>query len=763
MKAVWSNFSFSHLLSIPERCSHTATVIGNDIYIIGGGICVNNSTEWRHYGDIWKVTPEMKEIQKIEPVNGDITPRRGHSAVNYQNRWIIVFGGFIQVNHSEAQDEDGMNHTPSLTNDLQIFDIKTLKWLSVTQRGDVPYPRRGHIASHHQNKMIVFGGDSNRLGDSRSISELDLTPLSVLMEDDTLLNSIELTWRDVRYSGDVIPPLLSLTAYSTARSGIFIYGGTCLDYFTMTTNPSKRLFFFDLRDYSFHDLFLLHRQRSLPEPRFCATMVHLNDDAFILYGGTTPTSEYSSTIYLFQVIPLVNAPPDLSLSSASQSGEHYQIIWVPLPLPSQDSAFSPRARNGMILVPSSQQPNFPLLTSNAATTASLSQPSIASSSLQLSFLMFGGGIYPLEYFNDWWELEIIIPPELLLKTFLFPSSSASTPSLDLSQLPHLVLYSQHCCSSSPIPLPNLLLSLSSSTPSSPHHDNLSDPSNSDNSDSSDLLLPVHLDILTTSCDYFRSLLSSQWNDLQSGVVKVYEYYPPLPLGDHGEDSITLTLPVVHICDVDFEMLSVILMEIYQHHLHKTYPSPEGKNSPLPPADISIECYLTPPAGEATTFSQLARLIHTFSQFQLISSQYKCEKYLAQKLSSVCYPPSRPSSFSIFSFLSSSSRSIFSHLLDDFTFLWHLLVLCQSCHMILLPSLLTYHFRTACKIALQAFQIHSLESQREEAEEEDEKKVMEMVERIKDCLNEDESQQLPLGLREGMLNLIEEFEQKTKVA
>jgi hypothetical protein len=339
MEAVWSDLSFKNSPSIPERCSHTATVIGEDIYIIGGGICVNQSAEWRQYGDIWKVSPEMKDIQKIQPANGDITPRRGHSALNYQNRWIVVFGGFIQAARTVTQgsDEDPdldpyhSYQPPVLSNDLQIFDLKALKWLSVTQRGAIPYSRRGHIAAIHQNKMIVFGGDSDRLGHARSISELDLTPLSEENGEEVLLDSVlQLTWRYVPYSGDVIPPLLSLAAYSLSktRSQIFIYGGTCLDYFTMAMIPSKRLFYFDLCDYSFHDLFLVCKPNqgdpssdcsdhlmSLPEPRFCATMTHLNDDCFIIYGGTTQEHQYFSTIYLFRVIPFDQTA---TLTSSSQ-------------------------------------------------------------------------------------------------------------------------------------------------------------------------------------------------------------------------------------------------------------------------------------------------------------------------------------------------------------------------------------------------------------------------------------------------------------
>lgn len=666
-------------------------MIGSDIYIHGGGICVDGTREWQHYADIWKVSPMTKDIQKIEPVNGNLLRRRGHSAVSYQKRWILIFGGLIR---QVGEDQ------PFLTNDLQIFDLQTFRLLSVIQRGNIPHPRRGHIASQYQDKMIVFGGDSRQFDHPRSIWELDLTPLCELIQSsESSPNPIELTWRSTSCYGDFIPAQLSLTAYSYTSSGIFIYGGTYLDYTTMDTATSSQLFFFDHRDYSFH----IYAQQVFSETRFCATMVHLNDNTLIIYGGTNCNSQYVSTILLFQLNHFLGAPVELSRKRHS-----HEFIWNILPLPSEDAAL-PQARNGMILVPHPRQSYFPLSGTVTAASLSLSQPSIissSSSSLQLSFLMFGGGVYPNEYFNDWWELDIVIPPKLLLTKFLFPSSSANqictAPSLDVSsKFPHLALSHYR----SPVLLPTLLISLSSSTLPSNHDD--------DHFSNCDPLFPVHIEILTSSCDYFQSLLSSQWNDLQS--FKVYCYQP---VGGNCE-PITLSLPVVNICDVDFEIMRIILLEIYQHYFQKADSSMEP----------SIECYLKATHLNENFVFQLTQLIHYFNRFQMHPSQFNYERYLFQQLCpSSTLPP---------------------NLLSDFTFIWHLLVICQSCYMTLLPFLLGYYIKTTSKIAMQTLRSYSLGNQQE---------IFEVIERIKSSLSDPEVL-LPLDLREELLNLIAEFEQK----
>jgi hypothetical protein len=659
MDAVWSNCFFSQ--KITPRCSHTATVLkseatlteGQEIYLIGGAQFLNSTQCFEHYGDIWKISPKNLEVLKIEPIGGDIIPRRGHSATSFQNRWIILFGGFVQIHERED---------PVLSNDLQIFDSHLLTWISIQQCGEIPYPRRGHISAicPHTNRLILFGGDTERLTNLRSISELDLTPL---LHFDSTFPPLQLKWQTVQYSGDLIPPLLSLTAFcSTDSNGILISGGTALDLSTMNIGFSEKLFYFDLLTYTFHDLYSYCRPSNtavmscMNEGRFCSSMSQIDQKNFLIYGGTTKDHLYPSTI-----ISLSFSHP-LPLDRTGLAD--LDIIWDILPLHSETS-ISPSPRNGMILIPNLSSsllfPNFHFEPASLSITPQLTT---------LSFLMFGGGCYQKEYFDDWHALDLSLSPKFLVERYfggtdrpddtdhdrnrLLIEEAMADSVMSANSFPHLLLF--------PLPsFPDLLISLSLP------HDEAVDVCERNTR----VAIPVHREVLLASCHFFHSLLSYQWSDLREP--------PSAPSSSSSSSSSTPSdLPVVNLADVSLDMMIILLLEIYSHHVNSSQEN-EGALVPMVKDYLNSHSLTSEDDGISLRYLKLAQLIHTCNRFQLIPLQIKAERHL----------------------LSLLAASFHSNLvLDNLTFLLQLLVLVSDSYTYQIPSVLKYYSKISSQICLQ---------------------------------------------------------------
>jgi N-acetylneuraminic acid mutarotase len=115
---------------------HTATLVGEQIYIFGGNIAGFKNDQ------MFVFDPSSQNWTKLEHSSGPCA-RSSHSAVLYQER-IYVFGG---------KDIDG-----NKLNDLWEYDIKNNSWKEIQKHEDAPLSRSGHSACTFKNFMIVFGG-----------------------------------------------------------------------------------------------------------------------------------------------------------------------------------------------------------------------------------------------------------------------------------------------------------------------------------------------------------------------------------------------------------------------------------------------------------------------------------------------------------------------------------------------------------------------------------------------------------------------------
>ncbi|KAL1497798.1 hypothetical protein ABEB36_008696 [Hypothenemus hampei] len=122
------------------RSKHSATVLGDHVYVLGGR---NGNLPLK---DFWKYNLITGKWQQLKP-SGDMLPcLQEHTAVAYKDN-ILVFGGEVSFSSS--------TETP-----LWVYDVKANSWRKVkTKKGVVtPKGRRGHTALVHNGSMLIYGG-----------------------------------------------------------------------------------------------------------------------------------------------------------------------------------------------------------------------------------------------------------------------------------------------------------------------------------------------------------------------------------------------------------------------------------------------------------------------------------------------------------------------------------------------------------------------------------------------------------------------------
>lgn len=152
------------LEGISERCSHTASFVRGELFIIGGAVCSEGVFE--HYGDVWRVNPTTGACTQVTicPTSRVFTARRGHSAVVYRDRWILVFGGISTVNPNVVAGGAPVHNNEQLMDDLCVFDTETSRWTvpprdpQPSQARHWPMARRGHMCTVYKDRLFIWGG-----------------------------------------------------------------------------------------------------------------------------------------------------------------------------------------------------------------------------------------------------------------------------------------------------------------------------------------------------------------------------------------------------------------------------------------------------------------------------------------------------------------------------------------------------------------------------------------------------------------------------
>jgi hypothetical protein len=194
-----------------------------DVFLIGGGYIPPDEDAFVHCADVWKMDVRKEKWVEQECGGPMFIARRGHSAVVYKDRHIIVFGGASGSDFfADPNAAPGLAfiHSTIPRNDVMVLDVATMKWSDPFEsRGRPrlqPHPRRGHCATVHGDRMIVVGGDIQTGQDE----EVELNSLALIW-------SLDLTtweWSCVTGHGSV-PYGLSLCCHERVGPTYWVFFG----------------------------------------------------------------------------------------------------------------------------------------------------------------------------------------------------------------------------------------------------------------------------------------------------------------------------------------------------------------------------------------------------------------------------------------------------------------------------------------------------------------------------------------------------------
>ncbi|KAI5077798.1 hypothetical protein GOP47_0007622 [Adiantum capillus-veneris] len=125
------------MVSLKGRAGHTATVVGKDIYILGG----RNGNEF--FNDMWVFDTEAEQWKLLQSKT-PFSPRAYHTCtlVNDQELWVI-----------------GGSDPKTMHSDVHVFDTVSLEWSNPSTPS--MKPRGTHSAVLHpakKNAILIYGG-----------------------------------------------------------------------------------------------------------------------------------------------------------------------------------------------------------------------------------------------------------------------------------------------------------------------------------------------------------------------------------------------------------------------------------------------------------------------------------------------------------------------------------------------------------------------------------------------------------------------------
>ncbi|XP_018335554.1 uncharacterized protein LOC108744347 [Agrilus planipennis] len=180
------------------RSKHSATLVGNYVYVLGGR---NGNLPMK---DFWRYNLVTGKWQQLKPSGDKLPCLQEHSAVVYKD-CIYVFGG--EVSFSAGGE------TP-----LWVYDIKNNSWKKIQSKNGTATPkgRRGHTALVHKGKMFIYGGYQDLRGSCSELWTFNFETYSW-----HLLSSSS----PKKYNTDTCPPGRHKHSAVLHNDSIWIYGG----------------------------------------------------------------------------------------------------------------------------------------------------------------------------------------------------------------------------------------------------------------------------------------------------------------------------------------------------------------------------------------------------------------------------------------------------------------------------------------------------------------------------------------------------------
>ena len=151
----------------PPTVDACAAVVGDHVYMFGGGYCHNGALRLDKYNNenyvvcinmLWKLSRKAQSFQWSNMTEwsqiAHVSPRRLASAWGYKGKF-WVFGG-SESPQQRSQYIGGVRN--DYLNELISFDTTHKKWEIVKHTGAIPSPRHGHAATLIKDKLYLFGG-----------------------------------------------------------------------------------------------------------------------------------------------------------------------------------------------------------------------------------------------------------------------------------------------------------------------------------------------------------------------------------------------------------------------------------------------------------------------------------------------------------------------------------------------------------------------------------------------------------------------------
>jgi len=176
------------------RAYHTATLVGSEMFILGGE-GVNNMSN-----DLHVLNTDNWEWRRPETFGNIPQPKKRHTTVLVRN-CLYVWGGWCMA---------VMDHI----HDLDILSLDNYEWRQAEQFGPVPCARAGHVSKLRGDLFFVWGG----FGPKNQQEWMEVYYFDVT--DDNI------TWRKKKPMGRGQPQQRSDMCSAISEEGqILLYGG----------------------------------------------------------------------------------------------------------------------------------------------------------------------------------------------------------------------------------------------------------------------------------------------------------------------------------------------------------------------------------------------------------------------------------------------------------------------------------------------------------------------------------------------------------
>ena len=462
------------------RCSHTATLVGDLLYIIGGGRVPDpeESNVFEHFNDVHALDLRTAQWSRVEPSGETFPARRGHCAgLHEATRRVFIFGGCSEP-HSDVEQSSTLLQQDTWI--LHADEPLHVRWQQAHVAGALPRRRRAHrCAVLRDAVMVVHGGF---LAHHPPISEPEAAV--VRREEADLLHALDLstlTWHTVhlnylRTEPPLARNLVGLFGFAALGDRLLMHGGSTgrvtgllfsmeagawLDWYC---DDDKRT----TAEAPTVPVTLQHTAAAPPLPRFGHELV----EAFghlMIFGGTAATGRELRDVRILRRLPPSPTPlagPVLldkqvtmqihvgdEIDATAISGlasrydpvndvygvhvadpehpqgqrllamarGHLRLAEGPAPDDTLEwMADVPELSNSMVKNPSAAglSEEYSLPRPSHRNAASLTRAGTR-------FVLFGGGSFPSVYLNDVWVLHTdlqprIAPPPALAPTVLAP-------------------------------------------------------------------------------------------------------------------------------------------------------------------------------------------------------------------------------------------------------------------------------------------------------------------------------------------------------